>query len=212
MSEQDLSENEYAAALAAALYQFGTDSPGNIGGVAQGLAANYRYQRDRLARIAAGTPNPGDLDVWPDDSYVERDHVYVSRYLGRGLVRRFLLVRDVDETGISGTGIVAEGVTYRQRGQAAMYWRTAHSRSRFCPLRESELRAREAKWRTRDSTEELASLIVKGCSLVWRGHYSGGAVLEDIGGEAVTADLPAVNGRLYLRCVARDREERAATT
>jgi len=56
----------------------------------------------------------------------------------------------------------------------------------------------------------FASLIVKGCSLVWRGHYSGGEVLEDIGGEAVTADLPAVNARRYPLYVVRDREERAA--
>jgi hypothetical protein len=62
----------------------------------------------------------------------------------------------------------------------------------------------------RETAVLLSSLIVRGCSLVWRGHYSGGAVLEDIGGEAVLADLPAVNGRLYLRCVARDREERVA--
>lgn len=33
----------------------------------------------------------------------------------------------------------------------------------------------------------LASLIVKGCSLVWRHHHSGGAVLEDIGGEVTRA-------------------------
>jgi hypothetical protein len=131
VSEENLSENEIAAALAAALYQFGTDCPGNIEGTAKGLAANYRYQRDRLARIAAGNPNPGDLDVWPDDSYVERDHAYACRYLGHALVRRFHLVRDVDETGVSGTGIVAEGVAYNRRGHAALYWRTKHSSACF---------------------------------------------------------------------------------
>lgn len=57
----------------------------------------------------------------------------------------------------------------------------------------------------------LASLIVKGCSLVWRGHSSGGVVLEDIGGEVVTADLPAVNARRYSLRLVRDREECAVT-
>ena len=53
----------------------------------------------------------------------------------------------------------------------------------------------------------LASLIVRGCSLVWRHHHSGGAVLEDIGGEVVVADLPAVNGVLGKETDPRDREE-----
>jgi hypothetical protein len=37
------------------------------------------------------------------------------------VTRRFQLVRDVDETGISGTGIVAEGVAF-QDGTIAMRW------------------------------------------------------------------------------------------
>jgi hypothetical protein len=44
----------------------------------------------------------------------------------------------------------------------------------------------------RETSSLLASLILEG-RLVWRQHYSGGAVLEDIGGGAVVADLPAVN-------------------
>lgn len=129
-TDLELSENETAAALAAALYRFGADCPGRIEGTANGLAANYRYQRDRLARIAAGTSTAADREAWPDDSYVERDHDYVSRYLGHDppTVRRFHLVRDVDETGVSGTGIVAEGVARQHSGQgAALYWRTRHS-------------------------------------------------------------------------------------
>lgn len=63
----------------------------------------------------------------------------------------------------------------------------------------------------RETAVLLASLIVRGCSLVWRGHSSGGVVLEDIGGEAVVGDLPAVNGRRYPLHAVRDREERAAT-
>ena len=42
-------------------------------------------------------------------------------------MRRFDLVREEDETGISGTGIVAEGVQF-QDGRIAMRWLT-HARS-----------------------------------------------------------------------------------
>ena len=36
--------------------------------------------------------------------------------------RRFILIREEDETGISGTGCVADGVSYRD-GQIVMRWR-----------------------------------------------------------------------------------------
>lgn len=38
-------------------------------------------------------------------------------------MRRFLLVRDIDRTGISGTGVVAEGAA-SQSGQAVLFWLT----------------------------------------------------------------------------------------
>jgi hypothetical protein len=41
-------------------------------------------------------------------------------------MRRFYLDRTVDETGVSGTGIVAEGVVFRD-GTVALRWRTATS-------------------------------------------------------------------------------------
>lgn len=43
--------------------------------------------------------------------------------LATGLPRRFLLVRDVDETGISGTGVVAEGVCFTN-ATVALQWTT----------------------------------------------------------------------------------------
>lgn len=36
-------------------------------------------------------------------------------------MRRFVLIRDVDETGISGTGVVAEGVEFTD-GRVALRW------------------------------------------------------------------------------------------
>jgi hypothetical protein len=40
------------------------------------------------------------------------------------VLRRFELIRDVDETGISGTGKVAEGVIY-SNGWCSMMWTTS---------------------------------------------------------------------------------------
>lgn len=37
-------------------------------------------------------------------------------------MRRFHLVRDVDETGVSGTGLVAEGVVFTD-GVTVLHWR-----------------------------------------------------------------------------------------
>ncbi len=36
-------------------------------------------------------------------------------------IKSFLLIRDVDETGVSGTGIVAHGVIFRS-GRVVMEW------------------------------------------------------------------------------------------
>lgn len=41
-------------------------------------------------------------------------------------MRRFALVRDVDSTGISGTGVVAEGVEFTD-GTIAMRWLSEHT-------------------------------------------------------------------------------------
>jgi len=41
-------------------------------------------------------------------------------------MKTFLLVREEDETGISGTGIVAEGVQFTD-GTIAMRWLTEHT-------------------------------------------------------------------------------------
>lgn len=40
---------------------------------------------------------------------------------GQSLMRRFVLVRNEDPTGTSGTGIVAEGVEF-SNGQCAVHW------------------------------------------------------------------------------------------
>lgn len=41
-------------------------------------------------------------------------------------MRRFHLQRDVDVTGVSGTGVVAEGVQFTD-GTAALRWRSDHT-------------------------------------------------------------------------------------
>lgn len=43
-----------------------------------------------------------------------------------GMIRRFYLQRKVDETGISGTGRVAEGCIF-SNGWCAMTWLSAHT-------------------------------------------------------------------------------------
>ena len=37
-------------------------------------------------------------------------------------MRRFILDRDTDITGISGTGVIAHGVEWEEGGQAGLYW------------------------------------------------------------------------------------------
>jgi len=52
--------------------------------------------------------------------------------------RRFNLVRDDDETGISGTGVVAEGIEF-SNGMCAMCWLTAmHSVAVYPNIRQLE--------------------------------------------------------------------------
>jgi len=40
--------------------------------------------------------------------------------------RRFLVIREADASGISGTGVVMEGVVFHT-GQIVVCWRSAHS-------------------------------------------------------------------------------------
>lgn len=47
-------------------------------------------------------------------------------------MRRFELHRDVDETGISGIGVVAEGVQFTN-GYCALTWLTLHTSVAFYP-------------------------------------------------------------------------------
>lgn len=52
--------------------------------------------------------------------------------------REFLLVRDEDETGISGIGVVAEGIEF-SNGMCAMCWLTAmHSVAVYPNIRQLE--------------------------------------------------------------------------
>lgn len=46
------------------------------------------------------------------------------------LMQRFELHRDIDESGISGTGLVAEGVKFTD-GKAVLRWRTKHQSTGF---------------------------------------------------------------------------------
>lgn len=39
-----------------------------------------------------------------------------------GAPRTFELVRDVDETGVSGTGVVAQGVEFADDGTCVLHW------------------------------------------------------------------------------------------
>lgn len=129
MTPPTLSIQERAAGLAAALHYFGRERPDQVVGTARSLLANYGYQRDRLARIADGTATDADRMTYPDDSYIERDHGYVLRFMG---VRRFTLVRDIDESGVSGTGEVAEGVVFDD-DRAGMTWLTDSRSIAFYP-------------------------------------------------------------------------------
>lgn len=42
-------------------------------------------------------------------------------------IRHFVLQRDEDETGISGTGVVADGVVFNSNGKVALSWNTEHT-------------------------------------------------------------------------------------
>lgn len=47
-------------------------------------------------------------------------------------MRKFWLMREVDETGVSGTGRVAEGVVF-SNGWCALTWLTVHTSVAFYP-------------------------------------------------------------------------------
>lgn len=51
----------------------------------------------------------------------ERPRSYYDEFTGDG--RRFRLVRDEDESGVSGTGIVAVGIAFPSSGAAVLEWR-----------------------------------------------------------------------------------------
>ena len=70
-------------------------------------------------------------------------------------VRTFALIRDVDETGISGTGVVAEGVRLQRRHLRAL--RTAHRSTAVYPDLET-LEAIHGTTATRWSSPALARL------------------------------------------------------
>ncbi len=65
--------------------------------------------------------DPEHCEVFGSDD----THVAVSPK-ERGTMRRFLLRRDVDVTGISGTGFVAEGVEFSD-GITVVHWRGEHA-------------------------------------------------------------------------------------
>lgn len=113
-----LSEEERAAALAAAVVAAGhRQAHEQLDKHAESLLSNYAYWRDQLRREDRGP-------VYPDDSYIERDYDQVYSELG---ARRFHLVRDVDVSGVSGTGTVAVGVVFANgsaAGRVAVHWLT----------------------------------------------------------------------------------------
>lgn len=59
-------------------------------------------------------------------------------YILRSVQRLFVLVRDTDETGVSGTGIIAEGVEH-SNGTCALSWLTeATSNATYPNIKELE--------------------------------------------------------------------------
>ena len=125
-----LSESEKAAALAEAL-ETGVSDPIRIMTRAAALASNYAFVRDRLERLRAGAgATPADYHH-PDKASAEQDHAKVQHQLS-AMCRRFVLLRDEDETGISGTGVVATGVRYGN-SRVALTWLTRFRSLSFYP-------------------------------------------------------------------------------
>ncbi len=114
------SEQWRAAALAAAIRHFHMQSPGETHNIARSILHNamhwVRY-KDDVMRL-------------PDDVFTERDHDWLVREIG---ALRFVLVRHEDETGVSGTGPVAEGVVFSDYGRVGMTWTTQHASTCFYP-------------------------------------------------------------------------------
>lgn len=42
-------------------------------------------------------------------------------------IQHFVLMRDEDEVGVSGTGVVADGVIFAGSGKVALSWNTPHT-------------------------------------------------------------------------------------
>ena len=95
------------------------------------------YQDERpIDRLREANRNPNMTDEEIDEYLEAHDCGFFGRYDDEaiervvGQLRRFHLVRVEDESGVSGTGIVASGVQFHD-GTIAYRWRTApeHARS-----------------------------------------------------------------------------------
>lgn len=64
---------------------------------------------------------PRIKDVKSKNEIADEDKTEVVSIKGRSEFKRFHLVRDVDKTGMSGTGIVAEGVQFSD-GTCILKW------------------------------------------------------------------------------------------
>ena len=73
------------------------------------LRGEIEYLRDRNELLRAEVEELNSL-LW------DKSELYTT----------FELVRDEDETGVSGTGVVASGIIW-QDGKCAMHWHTAHT-------------------------------------------------------------------------------------
>jgi hypothetical protein len=63
--------------------------------------------------------------IWPDPN-IRTTTVTVGGEAAASTLRRFQLVRDVDATGVSGTGVVVEGVRFTD-GTVALRWLSEHT-------------------------------------------------------------------------------------
>lgn len=76
--------------------------------------------------MAGAISNPPGAKVRPLKILPPADEEETPAFEFHKVLRRFLLVRHEDETGVSGTGVIAEGVLFIS-GMAALAWRTTVS-------------------------------------------------------------------------------------
>ena len=107
-----------AAALAAAIRHFHMQEPDRAHEIARSILHNAIHW-ERYKEV---------LPKLPDEAFAERDHQWLHREIG---ARRFVLLRHEDETGVSGTGPVAEGVVFVDSGRVGMTWTTVHGSTCF---------------------------------------------------------------------------------